>query len=210
MDYSKNKNGYPYAKIYAPDFLKKFKSKIYNADYIYEQIKDYDIVLPKKSYFEEGIAEQYKKYHPIEPFDAVNKIIKHDYPEYSEILDNFWKNKNVWGCLNYVMKREIFEEFCVWIFDIMTKLEQECDLSKYKTYNSQKVIAFLAERILNVFILYKIKKDNIKILERDSYFIIQECKYFDFKVIKILNTQDRIIINLLGIKISLRKKAKNV
>lgn len=161
-----------YKKIYWEDFSKKF-DKNNNAEKIYETIKEYDIILPQ-SYTtkEDSIYEQYCTAHPKEAIDKLIKIVKRDYPEYVETMNETLFGKKIYYCLNFIMEKELFEEYFNWIYDILIKLEQEDDLEAYykknPDYNYIKIPAYLAERFINVWINHKIKTCNIKILEANT------------------------------------------
>ena len=121
---------------------------------------------------EDSIYEQYCTAHPKEAIDKLIKIVKRDYPEYVETMNETLFGKKIYYCLNFIMEKELFEEYFNWIYDILIKLEQEDDLEAYykknPDYNYIKIPAYLAERFINVWINHKIKTCNIKILEANT------------------------------------------
>ena len=49
------------------------------------------------------------------------------------------------------MKKEIFDSYCKWLFDILFELEKRLDISDYSV-NDARVFGFVAERLLDVWI----------------------------------------------------------
>ena len=50
-----------------------------------------------------------------------------------------------------IMKREIFDDYCTWLFDILSELENRLDISAYSDYN-KRIYGFISERLLDVFL----------------------------------------------------------
>ena len=49
------------------------------------------------------------------------------------------------------MKKEIFDSYCEWLFDILFELENRLDISSYNK-NDSRVFGFVSERLLDVWI----------------------------------------------------------
>ena len=105
------------------------------------------------------------------------------------------------------MEKELFEEWCKWLFDILFKIESETDYSQYIDYNAIRAPAFVAERFFNVWLRYEIENYNIKIKETPNYLLDDiNPKIYPFLIGKLIKYKYKIIINLFGIKITLSKK----
>jgi len=50
-----------------------------------------------------------------------------------------------------VMRRDLLDAYCTWLFDILFALEERLDISDYDAYNA-RVFGFIAERLLDVWI----------------------------------------------------------
>ena len=48
-------------------------------------------------------------------------------------------------------QKEIFDEYCEWLFGVLAKLEKRMDLTQYDNYN-QRMYGFVSERLINVWI----------------------------------------------------------
>ena len=51
----------------------------------------------------------------------------------------------------FIMKRDKFDAYCEWLFDILFELEKRLDISNYNT-NDARVFGFVSERLLDVWI----------------------------------------------------------
>ena len=52
----------------------------------------------------------------------------------------------------FVMKKDYFDQYCEWLFDILFELERRLDISTYNK-NDRRVFGFVSERLLDVWIL---------------------------------------------------------
>ncbi|MEG2832499.1 MAG: DUF4422 domain-containing protein [Bacilli bacterium] len=143
---------------------------------IYNIVKKHDVILPKLWFaHEKTIYQKYVSAHPQQGIDALIDIIKKDYPDYVEDMNDFLhNNKNGYFCLNFVMKVELFDDLMIWVFDLLAKLETRINLSQYSDYDSIRTPAYLIERFFNIWLIHQIKSKKTKILERESYFLIPE------------------------------------
>ena len=51
----------------------------------------------------------------------------------------------------FIMKKELFDEFCSWLFSILFELENRLDITDYSAYDA-RVFGFVGERLLDVWI----------------------------------------------------------
>lgn len=181
----------------------------YNEKNVYPLIKDFDVILPKRISFQESIYNQFVRAHPKKEIDKLIEIIKNHYPDYMEDVDNAIFNTNeMYTCLNYLMKIELFEEWMIWIFDILQKLENESDWSIYRDTQTEKVAAYLAERFFNVWLLHMRRTENIKISERKSLQLLYPERKIKLPlgIGQVTLTNQKFIISFFGIKISKKRQ----
>lgn len=116
-------------------------------------LKNNDVILPRKRYYYiETSYSQYIHAHHQEDLDTTESIIKELYPDY---LDSY---KKVMGMTKahrfnmFIMKKDIFDSYCEWLFNILFELEKRLDISEYSP-NDARVFGFVGERLLDVWIL---------------------------------------------------------
>jgi hypothetical protein len=111
-----------------------------------------DVVLPvKRNYFIETNYSQYVHAHHKEDLDVTRQILNEKYPRFVRAYDE--SMKRTWGHRfnMFVMKREYFDAYCEWLFDLLFELERRLDISSYSPYDA-RVFGFVSERLLDVWI----------------------------------------------------------
>lgn len=164
--------------------VKDGKKKAILKRFDYERLlKEYDVILPKKrNYYIETVRSQYEHAHNKRDLDEAEKIIFERYPEYSEAFAKVMKSTKLHILNMFVMKKAFFNEYCVWLFDILFELEQRIDISQYDSYQS-RVFGFLSERLFNVWLEYKsLKIKEISVINLESVnWIIKILKFIERK-----------------------------
>ena len=51
----------------------------------------------------------------------------------------------------FIMKRELCDQYCAWLFDILFELEKRLDITDYND-NDRRVFGFVSERLLDVWL----------------------------------------------------------
>ena len=130
---------------------------------IREKLNKVDVLLPKKRrYFIENLYSHYKHTMYIEPLDETRRILLERYPQYIEEFDRLKKRTSAHMFNMLIMKKEIFDEYCTWLFDILFELEKRIDLNQYDAFHS-RFFGRISELLLDVWVNTK----NIKYQEID-------------------------------------------
>ena len=121
------------------------------------------------------IYQQYEKAPFLNPKDIheVKKIIDELTPEYSESAEKFLNGHHTCFCNMYILKKELFFEYCEWCFKILEEFCKRTDMSEYST-EALRTPGHLSERLFNIFLI-KLRKDrgqNLRIKEL-------QCIYFE-------------------------------
>lgn len=159
----------PFMPILASDFEKTFEN--YTQENILKCVDDYDIILTQKYRFDEEILVQYMKYHPGSDINLALNTIKDFSPEYYLHALKFITAKEMYACLQFIMKKELMEEYMQWMFGFLSLLEERADWSKYDEYMTVRMPAYIAERFFNVWLDYNVSKRGLKVLESSSYLL---------------------------------------
>lgn len=111
-----------------------------------------DVLLPvKRNYWIETNYQQYIHAHHKEDLDETRRIIEERCPEYLPSFDSIMKKTTGHRFNMFIMKRELADRYCAWLFDILFELEKRLDISDYSD-NDRRVFGFVSERLLDVWI----------------------------------------------------------
>ena len=125
-------------------------------------IENYDIILPKKrNYYIETIYDQYRHAHGPEGLDTAREIIKKDHQDYLEYFDKHMLKTSEHNYNMFIMKYDIFINYCDFLFDILFKIEERLG-------NVDRLYGYISERLLDVYIdKNKHKYKEVKVIETE-------------------------------------------
>ena len=111
-----------------------------------------DIILPKlRKYYIDNLYSHYKHTMYVEPLDETRKIIEEKYPKYLVEFDKLHKRSSAHMFNMFIMKKEILNDYCEWLFDILFELEKRTDFSQYDSFHS-RFLGRISELLLDVWI----------------------------------------------------------
>ena len=126
-------------------------------------LKEYDVIVPKlRKYYIENLYDHYKHTMYIEHLDETRKIIEEKYPNYIEEFDKLKKRTSSHMFNMMIMKKEVLDGYCKWLFDILFELEKRCDTSKLDAVHA-RFYGRVSELLLDVYLF----TNNIKYKEVD-------------------------------------------
>ena len=136
------------------------------ADKILENV---DIILPKKrKYYIESLYSHYKHTLHIEPLDETRKIIEEKYPKYIEEMYKLYKRTSSHMFNMFIMKKEILNNYCEWLFDILFELEKRIDVSKYDSFHA-RFFGRISELLLDVWINTNgLKYEEVRVIDIEN------------------------------------------
>ncbi len=139
---------------------------------ILKLMQTYDVILPKKRhYYIETVREHYNNAHYTKDLDALAVVVQQLYPEYMQAFDTVMNKRSIHLYNMFVMRPELYEQYCTWLFSILFELETRLDVTEYSSYQ-QRVFGFLSERLFNIWI----KHNDLKVLERKVVFLEKEAR----------------------------------
>ena len=108
-----------------------------------------DVLLPKKrNYFIETNYSQYVHAHHAIDLETTRQIISEQCPEYLKAYDRSMKRTTGHRFNMFIMKKDKFDAYCEWLFDILFELEKRLDISDYSA-NDARVFGFVSERLID-------------------------------------------------------------
>ncbi|MED0717292.1 DUF4422 domain-containing protein [Aeribacillus composti] len=115
-------------------------------------LEEYDVILPtKRNYYIETVWSHYKNAHHIKDLEETKKIIEEKYPEYLDSFEKVMSGTKLHLYNMFIMKKEDFDRYCKWVFDILFELEKRVNISSYDNYQ-KRIFGFISERLFNVWV----------------------------------------------------------
>ena len=121
----------------------------------YESIlAEYDLIASKLLKLNYSYYEGYASDYNIHDLEVTGKVIRQFYPDYYETFTRLVHGKGTYFGNMMVCKKELFDEYCEWLFDIFEKAEAQIDASGYDAYH-KRVYGFISEFLLYVWVKVK-------------------------------------------------------
>ncbi|MBQ6659850.1 MAG: undecaprenyl-phosphate glucose phosphotransferase [Lachnospiraceae bacterium] len=137
-------------------------------------LSNVDVILPKKrNYWIETNYKQYIHAHHAIDLDETRRILEERYSDYLPVYDAYMKRTKGHRFNMFVMKKELADRYCEWLFDILFELEKRLDISAYSD-NDKRVFGFVAERLLDVWLeTNKIQSKDVPymFLEKENWIV---------------------------------------
>jgi len=122
-------------------------------DEMRRMLKTVDVLLPApRNYFIETNWSQYAHAHHVRDLELTRRILAERHPDVLPAFDTVMKRR--WGHRfnMFVMRRDLADAYCEWLFDVLFELERRVDLSAYSAYDA-RIFGFVSERLLDVWLL---------------------------------------------------------
>lgn len=113
-------------------------------------------------------------WHNMDYIDKALEILKKKYPEMSDVAHKYlfnYRYSYLYNC--FVMKRQLLDDFCNWIFDILFELENWVDV-KTSPEKMYRTLGTIAEHFLGIWVLWVLQK-GYKVNELPLLFINKPC-----------------------------------
>jgi lipopolysaccharide biosynthesis glycosyltransferase len=129
-------------------------------------IESHDLLVPSLTRVAGAgtLYEHYKKEHHIRDLDHVIAYLNQAYPHLRPYVEELKTSEYGYYCNMFVMKRELFEEYCALLFDVLDDFKAKVDISAYG-WTESRVIGFLAERVTSIFLRYLIQERGVSYKE---------------------------------------------
>lgn len=122
-----------------------------------EDRDDYDIICAERIREPVSIYKAYEVYHVKQHMDIMLNIVKGMKCPFEGDIENTFKGIYMYPCNMFVMRKELFFEYCEEMFRILFELEKYIDLRHLDKYQ-QRAICFLGERITSAWISWKMNQ----------------------------------------------------
>lgn len=140
-------------------------------------IEDYDMIVP----YEHNVVKHdcgdnriktvkqfWLRYHASylkeSEFDLILDLINRHNPEYYRDALEYMDQLNFRGFNCFVMKKEIFNEFCNYAFPMLFEFEEKCDRTGNSVLSNRNT-GYAGEWFFSIFVYHKLKEGSCKIKE---------------------------------------------
>lgn len=128
------------------------KKKILSEKDIVKKLKKYDIIVPFLRKLKVDVVSQYCRETGFrKDIEIARDIIAGIYPDYVEDFDSVFNGNRTYFYNMMIARRDVFSDYCSWLFPILSEMEKRCDISDYNDYQ-KRIFGFMAERLLTVYI----------------------------------------------------------
>lgn len=126
-----------------------------------------DVILPVPLYVAPTVEENFKSRHDPSDWEFMMQYLKDNFPEDYQAACRFFKGNLYSPCNMFVMKREVLDALCSWLFPILFKVAEhggEKDNSYLNRYPG-----FISERLISLY--FEINREKFKLVYADKNFL---------------------------------------
>lgn len=137
-----------------------------------ELLNKHPIIVPdKRKYYIETNRSHYNHSHYAKDLDMTEKIIQEKYPQYSEAFTKVMERTWAHMFNMFVMRRDYFDEYNNWLFDVLQKLEKRTDITDYDAVEA-RIYGYISELLLDVWLetnQLEYYEQNVAFLEKQNW-----------------------------------------
>lgn len=137
----------------------------------FSDYENYDIIVSKPIFSSDkySLVWQYNFYHKIQDLQKCANVLRKHNDQFGNSFVEYMNESgtNYAPCNMFIMKKELFFEWCEFVFPVMFDLMKEiCDTDEFKTRDNyqKRALCFLSERIFNYWCWNK-NKNGLKVKE---------------------------------------------
>ena len=116
-------------------------------------LEKYDLVLPKqRKYYIESLYSHFihLPYTHEKDLQTLRETVKDVTPEYLDAFDTVMARTHAHMFNMFIMKREIFDAYCAWMFPILLEVDKRIDVREY-TLMEARAVAYFGEFMLDIW-----------------------------------------------------------
>lgn len=172
-----------------------------NQENILACVGDNDILYPYYPH-DMTVYRHYKisPYHRIEDLELALSIIKENFPDYHPYAQSYVSGKRQIFCNMFIMRKEIFFEYCQWIFSVLEEYDRRRD---YRTLSQEEARFFISERLTGIFIHRKlsegVKATPLPLTLLKYHYVQKPAPAFNENNVPVVFATDDLYIPVLGV-----------
>lgn len=147
-----------------------------------------DVLVPsKRRYYIETLYSHYSNTHDENHLVVTREILKELYPQDVAVFDTVMQQRSGYMFNMFVMKKELADAYCQWLFPVVDELYQRLDITGYSAFDA-RLFGRISERLFNVWLTKKqltVKEvpfmylENVDLWRKGSSFL--KAKFFGKK-----------------------------
>lgn len=147
-----------------------------------ELIQQYDLIVPKGENMYVPVREHYANapFHHRKDLELAEQIARESHPEMGKAMETYLSGAVCYFGNICIMRREIFHDYCAWLFPILKEFDRRADTSGYSA-QERRVDGYLAERLLGVYVTYR--RGELKVLELPRVHFYSKAEYIRRKLL---------------------------
>ena len=151
-----------YFSVRPKDAKKGFLDAVLTSQEAETLLSQYRILVPKKRhYYIETIYSHYDHTFYGCQLDAARDAIQETCPAYTKNFDAFMNSRSGYMFNMAIMRKELFDDYCEWLFALLPKIEERVDDSEYTDFH-MRWAGRVSERLFNVWLMHQIKQGTIR------------------------------------------------
>lgn len=115
----------------------------------------------KRRYYIETLYSHYEHTHHSNQLDETRKIIEEKYPSYITSYDKVIKHTYGYMFNMIIMRKDILDDYCSWLFDILFELGKRIDMKGLSSFQG-RFYGRISEIIFNVWLEQKLTSGELK------------------------------------------------
>ena len=141
-----------YRRYFAGKSFGEKWSRLLTAQQAEKLLQKAPVILPKKrEYWIETGYSQYAHAHHEEDLILTRAILEEKWPAYVPAFDGTLGRTRGHRFNMFLMRRDLLDRYCSWLFAVLAELETRLDISSYSS-NDRRVYGFVGERLLDVWV----------------------------------------------------------
>lgn len=137
-------------------------ASVLNSDEAQNLCAYYDVIVPSKRYYViETLASHYAHTHYKEHLDKTREIVKERYPQCLKSYDKVLNHTSGYMFNMFIMRADLINEYCQFLFDILFELDKKIDTKGYSTFQA-RYPGRIGEILFNVWLDYKQSEQGVE------------------------------------------------
>lgn len=139
-------------------------------------IRGHSIIAPMGENIYVPVREHYANapFHHRKDLELAEQIVQERHPEMTEALEAYLSDTVCYFGNIYIMRRDIFKDYCAWLFPILEEFDRHADMTEYSP-QERRVDGYLAERLFGVYLTFR--RSELKVLELPRVFFFDGKEY---------------------------------